>query len=242
MNHEAKFKVDYGFDGSPVAVFSVCLLGLACLGGGVAFFPQTRLPLQIFAVAGLVLGSFLVLVSAFYLYYVSRGKLQRRDAMLAQVACKGTETVLDVGTGRGLLMIGAAKRLGTGKSIGIDIWDSLDMHGNSRQNTLRNAQLEGVLEKVEVRNEDVRNLSFPDGTFDVVLSNLCLHNIPSPEERAKACREIARVLKPKGIAVIADKSFIRAYGDAFAAAGLAVEFTKISFDGSLRGLVKAVKT
>lgn len=155
---------------------------------------------------------------------------------------KGNEEVLDIGTGRGLLMIGAAKKLTLGKSIGIDIWNSGDMHSNTYQNTMRNAELEGVLEKVEVINEDVRSLSFPNGTFDVVLSNLCIHNIPAKDGRDKACREIARVLKPNGIVIIITyKSHTKKYGEIFAMEGLTVEVFRTSFDGSLRGIVKAVK-
>jgi SAM-dependent methyltransferase len=47
-----------------------------------------------------------------------------------------------------------------------------------------------------VRDGDARRLDFPDSGFDVVVSNLCLHNIAAAEERAQACREIARVLAP----------------------------------------------
>ena len=47
-------------------------------------------------------------------------------------------------------------------------------------------------------------MQFPDNTFDVVLSNLCLHNIPSRDGREKACREILRVLNPGGKGVISD--------------------------------------
>ena len=36
----------------------------------------------------------------------------------------GDEKVLDVGCGRGLLLIGAAKRLKSGKATGIDVWDA----------------------------------------------------------------------------------------------------------------------
>ena len=111
---------------------------------------------------------------------------------------------LDVGTGRGLLMIGAAKRLSTGKAIGIDIWSKGDLSGNSRDKTLRNVELEGVSDRVEVKSDDATAMQFPDASFDVVLSNLCLHNIPSREGRDRACREIIRVLKPGGTAVIAD--------------------------------------
>ena len=47
-------------------------------------------------------------------------------------------------------------------------------------------------------------MKFADGTFDVVLSNQVIHNIPTREGWDKACREIARVLKPGGVAIISD--------------------------------------
>ena len=62
-----------------------------------------------------------------------------------------------------------------------------------------------------------------------------------PEMDVESCREIARVLKPNGIAIIADKSYTKKYGEIFAMEGLTVEFFPPSFDGSLRGIVKAVK-
>jgi len=43
----------------------------------------------------------------------------------------GGEHVFDVGTGRGLLLIGAARRLTSGKGIGIDVWSTKDLSGNS---------------------------------------------------------------------------------------------------------------
>jgi len=236
-----KSKPDYGFDGSPFAVAIVCIAGAVCFGGGVALIAFPGFILKIAAIVLMLCGLLMVFVCGAYLYYVKLGKLHRRDRMLSMIDWKGNEKVLDIGTGRGLLMIGAAKKLTFGKSIGIDIWDPDDMQGNTYQNTMRNAELEGVLEKVEVRNEDVRSMSFPDDTFDVVLSNLCIHNIPTIDGREKACREIARVLKPNGTAIIADKSHTKKYGEIFALEGLIVEVFRPSFDGSLRGIVKAVK-
>ena len=240
-NNVLKSKLDYGFDGSPFGVAMVCLAGVVCFSGGVALITFPSLILKIVAFVLMLYGLFMVLVSGSYLYYTKIGKLHRRDRMISMIDWKGNEEVLDIGTGRGLLMIGAAKKLTLGKSIGIDIWNSGDMHSNTYQNTMRNAELEGVLEKVEVRNEDVRSLSFPNGTFDVVLSNLCIHNIPAKDGRDKACREIARVLKPNGIVIITDKSHTKEYGEIFAMEGLTVEVFRTSFDGSLRGIVKAVK-
>ena len=240
-NRVLKSKPDYGFDGSPFGVTIVCFAGIVCFCGGFALITFPGLFLKIIAFVLMLCGLFMLFVCGSYLYYVKIGKLHRRDKMLSMIDWKGNENVLDIGTGRGLLMIGAAKKLIQGKSIGIDIWNSVDMHSNTCQNTLRNAELEGVLEKVEVRNEDVRSMSFPNDTFDVVFSNLCIHNIPTKDGRDKACREIARVLRPNGIAIITDKSNTKEYGEIFAMEELTVELFRSSFDGSLRGIVKAVK-
>jgi ubiquinone/menaquinone biosynthesis C-methylase UbiE len=160
------------------------------------------------------------------LAYGLRGKFNIRDLMLSMITWKGDEAVLDVGTGRGLLAIGAAKRLTTGKVTGIDIWNAKDLSGNTLENALVNVRLEGVQDRVEFRSEDVRDLSFAEGTFDVILSLLCLHNIEGKEgrkERDVACREIARVLKPGGTAVIGDYIKTADYAEAFTRAGLTVE-------------------
>lgn len=160
------------------------------------------------------------------LVYSIRGKFNIRDRMLDLIDWKGDENVLDIGTGRGLLMIGAAKRLKTGKAIGIDIWNAVDLSGNFIENTFKNVELEGVKDKVEIKHQDARQMSFTDNSFDVIFSLLCLHNIEDKEERAIAYREIARVLKPGGTALIADYRNITEYAKGLAQAGLQVEKPK----------------
>jgi arsenite methyltransferase len=112
--------------------------------------------------------------------------------------------VLDVGCGRGLLLIGAAKRLTTGKAVGVDIWQTEDLSGNRPEATLENARLERVAERVEVKDGDARRLPFADGTFDVIVTKEALHNIYNASERDTAVREIARVLRPGGRLFIGD--------------------------------------
>ena len=51
--------------------------------------------------------------------YAERCKFQHRDRMVALVQWRGDEHVLDFGTGRGLPLIAAAKRLITGRATGI---------------------------------------------------------------------------------------------------------------------------
>ena len=54
-------------------------------------------------------------------------KFRHRDNMLGMVNWRGDERVLDVGTGAGLLLIGAAKKLNTGKATGVDVWSTVDL-------------------------------------------------------------------------------------------------------------------
>jgi SAM-dependent methyltransferase len=213
-------KPDYGFDGSPVSVPLICI-SLWALAIFLLTFSNPLL--KILGMFSLVFAVFFIFLTVKYFFYVKYGKLRLRDRLLSMVDWKGNEAVLDIGTGRGLLMIGAAKKLTGGKSVGIDIWRQADMLSNNPRNTLRNARLEGVLDKVEVKNADVQKMPFSDGSFDVVLSNLCIHNIHSRDGRNKACREITRVLKPGGKAIISDPIHLKEYAHVFRNEGMEVK-------------------
>jgi arsenite methyltransferase len=188
-------------------------------------------------------GLYFLLVGVLMLLYSLWGKYHHRDRMLKLVPWTGDEAVLDVGTGKGLLMIGAAKKLTSGLSTGIDIWKAKDLSDNNAESTLHNARLEGVETRVSIKTEDVTQLSFPENTFNTILSNLCLHNIPNRAGRDKACQEIARVLKPGGIAIIADFKNIRQYKKQFDALGFETQLIYSSFFASFPPLtiLKAVK-
>ena len=111
---------------------------------------------------------------------------------------------MDVGCGRGLLLIQAAKYLPNGKAIGIDLWQSMDLSGNRPEVTLENARAEGVSERVEVKTGDMRELPLPDNSVDAVVASLSIHNIPDKQGRAKAMQEIHRVIKPGGQVALLD--------------------------------------
>jgi arsenite methyltransferase len=143
--------------------------------------------------------------SGFGMWWGSKyGKIGEREKLLSLITWTGNEQVLDVGCGRGLLLIGAAKRLTTGKATGIDIWQTEDLSGNKMEATLENARREGVADRVDVKTADMRKMPFDDGTFDVIVSRAAIHNLYSADDRAAAIREIARVLKPNGGAIIDD--------------------------------------
>jgi arsenite methyltransferase len=214
---------DYGVDAP--GVIRNLLLSAAIVFLIAIFIPKFRIGGVIFITRPMAwsFAPWLALGGILMLIYVKWGKFRQRDRMISLIPWTGKETVLDVGTGRGLLMIGAAKNLTSGKSIGIDIWSAKDLSGNRPENAIRNADLEGVADKIEVRSEDATKMSFPDATFDIALSNLCIHNIPTREGRESACREIVRVLKPGGVALISDFIRLGEYAAAFRKAGARAE-------------------
>ena len=213
---------NYGID-APNVLRNMALLSVVLLVLGVVLWWWNPLGIGIWLLVALGGASVPSLTGAILmLLYARYGKFRLRDRILGHVLWRGDEAVLDVGTGKGLLLIGSAKHLTSGTAIGIDIWNAEDLSGNNVSNTLRNIEIEGVKDRAQVKSEDARKMSFPELTFDVVVSNLCLHNIPDQAERAQACLEIVRVLKPGGVALIADFRCLAEYHKVFTSAGLKV--------------------
>lgn len=145
----------------------------------------------------------LALQVAFYLRTTRVGKFEVWARILADLRLRGDEQLLDLGCGRGAILLPAAKLLPRGRATGIDLWRA-DQTGNSFDTTRSNAEREGVADRVELHTGDMTQLPFADNTFDVVISNLAVHNIPSPAGRRTALDEAVRVLRPGGHLAIAD--------------------------------------
>lgn len=201
---------DYGYDAPyGLAIFG----GLALVSGAFAVFcwadgaGRQATFLTIYSL-------FFLANAASFLYTTRRGKFLEWEEILDGLRLSGSERVLDLGCGRGAVLTAVARRLPAGHATGIDLWSTRDQSGNSPDVTARNATLEGVADRVTIETGDMRALPFADAAFDLVVSSLAIHNIPSKDGRRRAVAEGFRVLKPGGRMVIADIRATSVYEDA----------------------------
>lgn len=197
---------DYGFDGDfsvIPAVWHFVIAAAVCL----ALVAGT---VALLASGAVVAGTVIAVVTALVLFTVASclhttkaGKFEVWARILAGLRLRGDEDVLDLGCGRGAVLLATAKLLPHGRAVGFDLWRA-DQTGNGPDATRRNAEREGVADRVELRTGDMTRLPFADNTFDLVLSNIAVHNIPSAAGRRAAIDEAVRVLRPGGRLAIAD--------------------------------------
>jgi arsenite methyltransferase len=163
-------------------------------------------------VAGVVSGAVLPFVAALLialcsgsgLYASRRGKFVVWAELVDQLNLRGDEQILDLGCGRGAVLLMAAQHLTTGRAVGVDVWRTRDQSGNTAEATRRNALAEGVSDRVQLCTADMTALPFGDNSFDLVLSSIAIHNIRGRAGRDRAIDEAVRVLRPSGQLLIAD--------------------------------------
>lgn len=206
-----RHNADYGLDGS---FHTVSAAGQAVLvgAGSAALLGTTARSLArgkpvAAAVAGAT-AAMLLGTTALFVHATRVGKFAVWAEILEGLRLRGDETLLDLGCGRGAVLLAAAKLLPNGRAIGVDLWHA-DQTENSPDNTVRNAAMEDVADRVEVHTADITNLPFDDNSVDVIVSSLVIHNIPSRAGRDQALYEATRVLRPGGRLVIADLFEIR---------------------------------
>jgi arsenite methyltransferase len=207
-------KADYGLD-APIVVKRMFTRGGWAFAVAIAMYivnhaQYPEVSERILVVLGII-GAVFWGQGAFMIWSSRVAKLSLRDRLLDSIEFKGDEKVLDVGCGRGLMLIGAAKRLKSGKATGIDIWSQQDLSANSADAVKQNAKIEGVSDRVRIETGDARKLVYPDGNYDVVMSTLAIHNMPDKADRDAAIREVWRVLKPGGRLLIYDILHTGAY-------------------------------
>jgi arsenite methyltransferase len=206
---------DYGYD----APYFPLIVGFLSVAAGLAAAISWREGVMRTAVQMTLYFLFFFANTSSFVYTTRRGKFIEWERILDDLHLRGDEEVLDMGCGRGAVLTAVASRLSAGRVTGVDIWSRKDQSGNAREVALRNASLEGVGDRVQIDTGDMRALPYPDATFDLVVSSLAIHNIPSKADRKRAVVEGFRVLKPGGRIVIADIRATAMYEEALRALG-----------------------
>lgn len=103
--------------------------------------------------------------------------------------------ILDVGTGTAQIPIAMCRHNSNLKITAIDLADSMLELGN------KNIKAAGLQDSITLAKVDSKCMSYPDESFDQVISNSIIHHIPNPI----ACfEEMVRVTKKNGLLFIRD--------------------------------------
>lgn len=128
--------------------------------------------------------------------------------LLKYVPLRGGIQVLDVGCGTGFPLLELAQRLGAGSTVyGIDPWETAIDRARLKARTWN-------VRNVDIRQGDAAAMPFPDGQFDLIVSNLGLNNFASPEAVMAECW---RVSKPSAKVVLTTnlKGHMKEFYDVF---------------------------
>lgn len=195
----------YGIDAPMVPLLStigaIALYLIAWLQTGFAFW---------FTLIWAVL---LTLQVVLYLHTTLRGKFVIWRRLLSTCPVPANARVLDVGCGRGLVLITAMAQFTTATGVGVDLWRSRDQSGNDPETTWQNARENGVADRIELQTQDMTQMDLPDASFDLVTANVAIQNVKDRQLRRQTIEHIFRVTKPGGMIHIVDIQYMAQYRD-----------------------------
>lgn len=173
-------------------VISLIFMGLAIL------FPF------FIVVAALFLFVSLYFAYARYLFSPQGGNVQSRvrGLVLSNFDWNGEGQILDIGCGSASLTIALAKKYKGARVIGLDNWGKQWEY--SKKVCEKNAEIEGVAERVTFQKANAAALPFDDDSFDAIVSNLVFHEVSDVKDKKELIREALRVVKKGGNFVFQD--------------------------------------
>ena len=132
--------------------------------------------------------------------------------VLSNLDWNGEGKALDIGCGNGALTIKLAKKHPKAQVTGIDYWGKRWEYSKSMCE--RNAEIEGVSERVKFQKASAVALPFDDGYFDAAVSNFVFHEVSDAKDKREVIREALRVVKKGGKFSFQDEFLVKqVYGE-----------------------------
>ena len=190
-------KPDYGNWVSTRLVYGPALLGFLFLALSFWLPVWLILALLFLAIAG-------YFAYARYLFSPQGKNVQAQiyDLLLAAFDWNGEGQFVDIGCGNGAASIKLAKKYPKATVVGVDYWGGNWQY--SKSVCERNAQIEGVGQRVSFQKSSASKLPFPDGCFEAAVSNLTFHEVADVRDKREVIQEALRVVKPGGKFVFQD--------------------------------------
>ena len=210
----------YGYYALPVYVLvcvaPLCVGGVLCWVGSWADLPWARglgVGLAVYAVVQAV-GCWLGV------YVLPEGRARRARRVATSLRDVSTDTLVDIGAGRGVLTVEFAKVLSPRRVVAVDLWTrearrespaydrSAPVFAHTAERTRYNAEVEGVLDRVRFLTTDATCLGIASESVDIVTAGYVLFHLHegglrrSDDRRLAALREWRRVLNPGGRLVV----------------------------------------
>jgi SAM-dependent methyltransferase len=211
-----KIAGEYGIDAPYVPVLS----GVGAIALVAYSFVQVGFTRSI----SLALAALLFAQVASYMYTTTRGKFAVWQSICDQLAEPRDGRILDVGCGRGMVVITALCEWPAATAVGIDLWRSRDQTGNDPAATTRNATLNGVADRLELLTQDMAELNVGSDAFDYVFANVAIQNVKDRDARRKTIEGMYAATRPGGEIRIVDIQYVKQYADDLRACG-AVDVT-----------------
>lgn len=144
-----------------------------------------------------------ILTYTYYQFAASGGDYQAKiHNLIVSNIVIGNGKLLDIGSGSASLIVKAAKAFPKMRLTGIDFWG--EDWEYSKALCEKNAQAEGVAERIEFIKASASKLPFPDNEFNILVSCLTFHEVKDESDKRKVLQEAFRVLKKDGEFVFMD--------------------------------------